>query len=308
MNVLEVINIQKAFGDHKVLRGIDFSIEQPQILALVGPNGSGKSTLFNIITNLLKADKGQVKIFGIPNTNPDVFYKTAFLKDNTALYGYLTGRDHLKFIRNMQKLPLTRVDELVDMMNLESYIDNTVETYSLGMKQHLLLAMVLMNDPDLIILDEPLTGLDPTSIIRIRNLLGELNKEGKTILLSSHTLSEIDHITSNILFLKEGKVLKEDISIYNRIEYEIKLRDPIETKKIKELLESNKELSIKGSTLHYITRTKDENIEKLMKQIIELNIPFSSISRDKIGAENRYRNLFPEINSKNLTGEIYEKI
>ena len=298
MNIIEVKNIKKTFGEHSVLKGISFKIEEPKILALVGPNGSGKSTLFNIITNLLKADEGQVKIFGIPSTNPDIFYRTSFLKDNTVLYGYLTGRDHLEFIRSMQKLPKSRIDEVSNRIGITSYLDKTVKTYSLGMKQHLLLAMSIMNDPDLLIMDEPLTGLDPTSIIKVRHLLQELNDEGKTILLSSHTLSEIDYITSDILFLKDGKVIEEDISIYKVDEYEIQLKTPIDDEKIKQLLRLNKELIIKENTLYY--KTTEENIEKIISQIIGLDISFSSITRNKIGAENRYRMLFPEVNEENF--------
>ena len=158
------------------------------------------------------------------NDNPDIFREISFLKDNRVLYSYLTGLDHLQFIAYAQSLPKSRIDEVCEIIGINNYVRDKTGTYSLGMKQHLLLAMAIMNKPKLMILDEPLNGLDPTSIIKIRKLLKEMANEGTAILLSSHTLSEIDLITSDILFLSEGKIIDEDISRYKTIEYKLLLK------------------------------------------------------------------------------------
>lgn len=127
------------------------------------------------------------------------------------LYPYLTGHDHLFYAAKCYGLPKERVHKVTEELGITSYMNKKTGAYSLGMKQHLLLALVLLNDPDLFLLDEPLTGLDPTSVLKVRSLLQELGRRGKTILLSSHTLSEIDALTKEILFLKEGMVYRETL-------------------------------------------------------------------------------------------------
>lgn len=208
MSILKIENVTKNYGRHEVLKGVNLLLDKPGIVALVGPNGAGKSTLFNIISNLLKPTAGTIEVLGKKNTDPSIFLEASFLKDNRVLYEYLTGLDHLDFIRIAQKLPKSRVDEVIAKMNIQTYVKKKVGTYSLGMKQHLLIAMALLNKPKLLILDEPLNGLDPTSVILVRRLLKSLAADGSVVLISSHTLSEIDQMTGNILFLKDGQIVE----------------------------------------------------------------------------------------------------
>lgn len=208
MSVLCMENVTKKYGRHEVLKGVNLLLDKPGIFALVGPNGAGKTTLFNTISNLLKPTSGTIEVMGKKNTDPSIFFEVSFLKDNRVLYDYLTGLDHLDFIRLAQKLPKSRVDEVIEEMNIANYVKKKVGTYSLGMKQHLLIAMALLNKPKLLILDEPLNGLDPTSVILVRRLLKALAEEGSVVLISSHTLSEIDQLTDNILFLKDGRLVE----------------------------------------------------------------------------------------------------
>ena len=197
MAKLFVNNINKKFKNHQVLKDLSFKLEDNGVYALVGPNGSGKTTLFNIITNLINMDSGEVLINDIDNSDPKIFNYLTLLKDNSVLYEYLTGLDHLNFISYLHKIDKKRVDEIIEELNIGSYINNKVSSYSLGMKQHLLIAMAILPDPEIILMDEPINGLDPTSIINFRNLIMKL-KENKLIVISSHTLSEIDYITNNI--------------------------------------------------------------------------------------------------------------
>lgn len=291
MSILNIEDVTKSYGKNQVLKGVSFYLDEPGIKALVGPNGSGKTTLFLLITNLLKKDSGKIEILGMENNNPDIFRKISFLKDNTVLYDYLTGLDHLKFIAHAQNLPFFRIGEVCSKIGISDYVGNKTGTYSLGMKQHLLLAMAIMNKPKLMILDEPLNGLDPTSVIKIRHLLQQLAKEGTAILLSSHTLSEIDFITSDILFLSQGKIIKEDISIYKTIEYEFILEGDSISNAI-EIFKDNKNISLKGSSLIYTTKPSD--IQKFINTMTENGIKFSEMNKRKIGAEERYRAIFPK--------------
>ncbi|MGG0288244.1 ABC transporter ATP-binding protein [Peribacillus butanolivorans] len=223
--ILSVNNIHKSYGKEEVLKGISFDINNSEIVALVGPNGSGKSTLLNIINNLLPANNGKFNILGGSNKDPEVFRKISFMQDNTVLYDYLTGYDHLQFIGDLQGITKKHIFETAERIGIDGYLNKKVGHYSLGMKQHLLLAMALINQPKLMILDEPLNGLDPTSAIKVREILLELAEQGTAILLSSHNLAEIDKVTSNILFLKNGVLIHEDLSAHKQVWYEIKVMD-----------------------------------------------------------------------------------
>lgn len=291
MSILSVKNVTKSYGKNQVLKDITFSLEEPGIKALIGPNGSGKTTLFSVITNLLKKDSGEIKILGMENDNPQIFKKISFLKDNTVLYSYLSGLDHLKFIAHAQGLPSSRIDEVCESIGISGYVRNKTGTYSLGMKQHLLLTMAIMNNPKLMILDEPLNGLDPTSVIKIRTLLQQLAEDGAAILLSSHTLSEIDFLTSDILFLSKGKIIKEDISIYKTIEYDFLLKEE-SLGKAEMVFKNEENVIIRATKLTY--RTESSDVQSFIRYMTESGIEFIEMSNRKIGAEERYKAIFPE--------------
>lgn len=219
MNIVKIENLSKSYGDKTILKDLNLEISKPGIYALIGPNGSGKTTLFNILANLTKADSGEVYLFDEENDESTIFSKVSFLIDTNILYGYLSGFDHLLFIESAQKLDKERKNIVIDKLHLSSFIHKKVSQYSLGMKQKLLIAMTLMNNPRLIILDEPFNGLDPTSLIQIRSLLVDLAKDGTTIIISSHGLTDISLLTGNILFLKDGKLIEEEIKMEN--EYQL---------------------------------------------------------------------------------------
>lgn len=285
--MIKVNNVHKSYGKQKVLNGCTFEINEPRIVALVGPNGSGKSTLLNVATNLLKADEGSIELVGKPNTDPSVFYEVAFLKDNTVLYPYLSGYDHLKAIESFQNLPKERLMEVAEKIGITSYMKRLVRTYSLGMKQHLLLAMSIMNKPKLLLLDEPLTGLDPTSIIKVRELLKVLLAEGTTILLSSHTLSEIDLVTNNILFLKDGQIIEENLKDFEKTAYRISLNN---LENVHEILSENKEFSVDNNDLVFVEETS--NLQSMFDLLQRNDLEVTSIRQEKVGAEQRYRAIF----------------
>lgn len=291
MSILKLENVTKKFGKQEVLKGINMHIENPGIYAVIGPNGAGKSTLFNVISNLLKANSGEIEVVGKKNTNSDIFFEVSFLKDNRVLYDYLTGYDHLAFIKTAQKLPKERIDEVVEKLQIAHYMNKKTGDYSLGMKQHLLIAMAMMNKPKLMILDEPLNGLDPTSVIKVRHLLKELVESGTAILISSHTLSEIDLLTDQIMFLKDGRIVEEQMDLIKDNIYELSLT--------KESVEKLKDYQIKG--LNYelnqdkmIANIGINKVSYLIEKLEDENIEFTDITKKKVGSEERYMKMFPE--------------
>lgn len=298
--ILQVDKVSKSFGKESVLHNISFSIKQSQIVALVGPNGSGKSTLFNIITNLLKADKGQVSIVGKPNTDPNIFKEISFMQDNSVLYDFLTGFDHLQFIAEVQNLPKESILEVAETIGNKDYLNKKVKNYSLGMKQHLLLSMALINKPKLLLLDEPLNGLDPTSAIRIRELLIKLQQKGTTIFLSSHNLAEIDQVTSDILFLKDGRLIEENLSTFEKTVYFIEMDELLASEN--DVKKNFPKVSTEGNRLTF--STKDHSLHDILSYINKENIQVIDIEKKQLGSEDRYREIFDQEEQKNESVKI----
>jgi ABC-2 type transport system ATP-binding protein len=294
--ILSVKDVYKLYGKEQVLKGITFEIEEPQIIALVGPNGSGKSTLMNIITNLLPADKGEVTVLGKSNRDPNIFREISFMQDNTVLYEYLTGYDHLQFICDVQGLSKKQLLDTADRIGITSYLNKKVKNYSLGMKQHLLLAMAVVNNPKLMILDEPLNGLDPTSAIRVRELLLALRDEGTTILLSSHNLAEIDRVTSSILFLKKGNLIKENMAEFEQVRYQIAV-DKTE-KAETALVAAGIPVEQVDGRLHIYRR--DVALDQVLQVLERENIVIDDIEKKVFGSEERYRKIFTEAKADEL--------
>lgn len=291
--ILSLKNLEKSYGKHKVLKNISFDLEKPTILGLVGPNGAGKSTLINCIGNLIPY-KGEINIFGISNKKPDVFQKMSILKDNTILYPYLTGLDHLKFIKESHKLDENRISYVIDFLDIGSYMDKKVASYSLGMKQHLLLAMAIMPDADLIIMDEPLNGLDPTSILKTRQIITDLHKNAKTLIISSHSLLEIDQVTNDILFIKDGRLIYENINDFKKLKVLLGFKNHENLTVFKNILESNEKFKFEENperSILEINMAEDKYID-FMNIFTRSNLEITKFQTSKLGAEDRYKEIF----------------
>ncbi|SEJ68226.1 ABC-2 type transport system ATP-binding protein [Bhargavaea ginsengi] len=289
--ILSVENIGKSYGKQKVLHGVSFAIKKPCIVALVGPNGSGKSTLLNIIANLITPDVGAIEILGQTNRDYKVFQEFSYMQDNTVLYEYLTGYDHLQFIASVQKLRTDDIKAAAERIGTISYLDKKVSNYSLGMKQQLLLTMAILNKPKLLVMDEPLNGLDPTNAIKVRNLLLELVAEGTAILLSSHNLSEIDKVTSDVMFLKNGHLQQEDLKALEKVSYVLTVNHPENGEKILKEAGINI-LNRKGNRL--TVTLSDSSINRIFRLLDDQGIAVRDWEKTVFGAEDRYRTLFGE--------------
>lgn len=280
--MLEVVNIEKSYGKKKILHDISFSIEKGQIKALVGPNGSGKTTLMNTMTNLLKRDGGQVLVDGKEFKDEKIFNHISFFKDEKILDENLYGMDYLNYIKNVYKRTKDDVDRVIKEIGIESFVKSKTGSYSLGMKKKLMLAMDFLPQRDIILLDEPLSGLDPTSVIRMMALIKKKAKDGQGILISSHSLNDIDEITNNILFLKDGKILEE----------------VLENEKFIEIISSDNEklssvLQSKGFNMDKnMISLNNNSINDILSIIIENNIEILDIKRRSKTSQERYKEIF----------------
>ncbi|MDU5369514.1 ABC transporter ATP-binding protein [Finegoldia magna] len=280
--MLEVVNIEKSYGKKKILHDISFSIEKGQIKALVGPNGSGKTTLMNTMTNLLKRDGGQVLVDGKEFKDEKIFNHISFFKDEKILDENLYGMDYLNYIKNVYKRTKDDVDRVIKEIGIESFVKSKTGSYSLGMKKKLMLAMDLLPQRDIILLDEPLSGLDPTSVIKMMALIKKKAKDGQGILISSHSLNDIDEITNNILFLKDGKILEE----------------VLENEKFIEIISNDNEklssvLKSKGFNMNKnMISLNNSSINDILSVIIENNIEILDIKRRSKTSQERYKEIF----------------
>ncbi|MEK8181221.1 ATP-binding cassette domain-containing protein [Flavobacterium buctense] len=204
----ESLNFQYS-KDKKVLEDISINVPKGAIYGFLGPNGAGKSTTMRLLTGIIPEQGNAIKLFNQPLQEqlPKVFAKIGSLVESPALYLHLSGIDNLKYIAKLRNIPEEKIHETLKLVDLSRDGKRKAKQYSLGMKQRLAIAMALLNEPELLLLDEPVNGLDPNGIIDIRKLLIKLNKEnGVTIFVSSHLLSEIEKMCTHVGIISKGKL------------------------------------------------------------------------------------------------------
>ncbi|NEZ47156.1 ATP-binding cassette domain-containing protein [Clostridium niameyense] len=211
--VLKTKNLSKKFGNVFAIKDVNINIEKGDIYGFVGKNGSGKTTILRLITSLTLPSSGDIYLFGKDINKCDISTKSRMgaVIENSAFYPNLSAYDNLEFYR-IQKGIVDKniIDKILEVVNLRSTGKKKFKNFSLGMKQRLGLALAIMNNPDLLILDEPLNGLDPMGIAEFREIIKKLNKDyNMTIILSSHILSELSQVATKFGFINEGALIKE---------------------------------------------------------------------------------------------------
>jgi len=218
-SIVKAVGLTKIFKDFwgrpkvKAVDSINIDIKEGQVYGLLGPNGSGKSTTLKMMLGLLFPTKGKITIFDKPVTNVKVKERIGFLPEESYLYGYLTAKETLKFYGNLFNISSStidkRADTLLEMVGLGKTAKRSVKEFSKGMARRLGLAQALINDPELIFLDEPTSGLDPIGTRQIKDLIIDLKNKGKTILLCSHLLADVEDVCDTIAILYGGKIRVE---------------------------------------------------------------------------------------------------
>jgi len=217
--IVAVQGLVKTFKDFwmrtraRAVDGVTFHVDPGEIFGLLGPNGSGKSTTIKIVLGLLKPTSGRVAVFGKPPTDVGVKKRIGYLPEESYLYPFLNARETLDYYGKLfeldHKVRRRRTDELLDMVGLAGVQFRAVREYSKGMQRRIGLAQALINDPDLLILDEPTTGLDPIGTRQVKDLILALGRRGKTIVLSSHLLSDVEDCVSRMVILYGGTIRAE---------------------------------------------------------------------------------------------------
>lgn len=209
--ILSTLNLTKQLGTSELLSNVNMTISRGDIYGFIGNNGAGKTTFMRTITGLMKHDSGEIKLFGEKfSNNRELLKKVGALIESPVFFPEMTGYDNLKYFSILNGKSKEDVDELIQIMNLKKVAGKKVKNYSLGMKQRLGIAITLISDPEFIVLDEPLNGLDPQGIQDIRKLILKLKEERNiTFLISSHILSELEQIATKYGIMHDGKLLEE---------------------------------------------------------------------------------------------------
>lgn len=285
--IIHVKNLSKSFGEICAVDDLSFSVKEKEVYGFLGQNGAGKSTTIRMLLTLVEQDSGAIEIFGmdLKNNREEILKRTGAIIEKPDLYKYLTALENLKLFAVFSGIKLSQ-KQLMDQLHLVGLSDRAhskVKTYSQGMRQRLGLAVALVHDPELIILDEPMNGLDPQGIADIRNLIRHLSKDkGKTILISSHLLTEMEQVADSLLIIHKGrKVVEGNMQELLNPEYtDVEVQtDNAETALA--VLKSTKWNSyiklINGRK--FLVRIKNPEVPSFVQTLGQLNLPVYSVQQ-----------------------------
>lgn len=279
-------DLAKKYGHVTALAGLTMTVPKGEVFGFLGPNGAGKTTTIRMALGLIAPTGGSVEILGqeVRSHRSQVLPRVGALVESPALYGYLSGRDNLRAVGNLLGgASEKRIDEVLEIVSLKGRDRDRVKTYSLGMKQRLGLALALLNDPDLLILDEPANGLDPAGIVEMRDLLKELAAEGKTVFISSHVLSEVQQICTRVAIINHGKLVRvapvHDL-LQSSGDYEVKVDDPADVLAVLRLQPWGQQARIENGFV--VTAAPDGRGRNLIKFLVDGgHVPDSVSERQK---------------------------
>ncbi len=213
--VIEIRNLSKSYGSKQVLKDINLDIYKGEIIGYIGPNGAGKSTTVKIILGLVGEYYGEITINGQDIKSGDVSYKKkiGYVPETAEIYENLTAREYLTFVGELYGMEYEVVDKIAEklmgLFGISEVYDNRMTSYSKGMKQKVLIISSLLNDPDILFLDEPLSGMDANSVMVFKEVLAELAKEGKTIFYSSHIMEVVEKLSNRIILINDGQIVAD---------------------------------------------------------------------------------------------------
>lgn len=205
--ILTIENLGKRYGRIQALKNISFDIQKGRVYGILGPNGSGKSTTLGIVLNVVNKTSGNYSWFSGKIQTHEALKKVGAIIERPNFYPYMTAEENLKLVCKIKNINYTKINEKLDLVGLTERKNSKFSTFSLGMKQRLAIASALLNDPEILILDEPTNGLDPQGIHQIRDIIKKIASHGTTILLASHLLDEVEKVCSHVIVLRKGEIL-----------------------------------------------------------------------------------------------------
>jgi len=302
--MIKVTNLVKKFPEVKAVDKMSFKVGKGEIFGLIGPNGAGKTTCLNILATLLQPTSGKITIDGldISENVREVRKKIGYMPDFFGTYKNLTIGEYLDFYGGCYGVPfdkrMRRIDEVIALSNLETKKDELVDNLSRGMKQRLCLAKTLLHEPELLLLDEPASGLDPRARKEIRGILRDVAATGTTIMISSHILTDLEHVCSDIAIMEKGKLVK-----YSKIDDLLKQEKSTKTWQIKingdlkkamealKKLNAIAELDTADNTIIISPKKdSDEISSQILQTILKADCQVIKFSEEIIDLEDAYLN------------------
>ncbi len=209
-HVIETTDLTKRYGEVIAVDHLTLRVPRGGVFGFLGPNGSGKTTTMGMLLGLVHPTSGEARIFGDPARHPATLRRVGAMVETPTFYPYLSGRANLRYFQGIGRRGIPAdVDRLLDLVDLGKRAGSKYSTYSLGMKQRLGIASALLGDPELVFLDEPTNGLDPAGVVEVRELIRDLGKGGRTVILSSHLLAETELVCDNVAVLSRGKLIAQ---------------------------------------------------------------------------------------------------
>ncbi|WP_378183856.1 ABC transporter ATP-binding protein [Aquimarina sp. SS2-1] len=296
--ILTLKNLTKRFGPITAVKDLSFTIKKGNVYGILGPNGSGKSTTLGIVLNVVNKTSGDFTWFDGNSSTHDALKKVGAIIERPNFYPYMTASQNLKLVCQIKGVPTDKIDEKLKLVGLLERKDSKFRTFSLGMKQRLAIASALLNDPEILILDEPTNGLDPQGIHQIREIIKVIASQGTTILLASHLLDEVEKVCSHVVIIRKGvKLYSGPVDEMNASHGFFELKSNQNSILKKWLSEQNTFGNIKeeeGKLIAFLNSELDA--ESLNKQLYEAGITLTHLVKRKESLEEQFLQLTNNLN------------
>jgi ABC-type multidrug transport system, ATPase component len=288
--VLSIEGLTKYYGKIRALNQVSFEVPEKCVFGILGPNGSGKTTLLGIVMDILKPTSGSFKFFGkIPDS--DTRKKIGTLLETPNFYHYLSGKRNLQIAAEIKQKGSNEIEDVLKKVNLYDRQNSKFSTYSLGMKQRLAIASCLLGDPEVLVFDEPTNGLDPVGIAEIRDLIKQLAREGKTIIMASHLLDEVEKVCTHVAILKKGDLITAgnvDEVLVNEDIIEVSANDVSKLEQVLHEMNGYTDLKKAGNTIQLFYPNGSSKPEQINQFCFDHGIVLNLINLKKRSLESKF--------------------
>ena len=299
--IIDTEGLSKRFGSVIAVDNLSLQVPRGQVFGLLGPNGSGKTTTIAMLLGLVRPTAGKMSLFGLDANGgpPGILSRVGAIMETPAFYPYLSGRANLQYFQSItQRGSPNEVDHLLELIGLSSYGDSKFSIYSLGMKHRLGIAYALLGDPELLLLDEPTNGLDPAGMVEVRALMRELGTGGRTILLCSHLLSEVEQVCDTVAILSHGRLIAQG-GVRELLSQQdtIKLRTTDDTKTSQIVSPLPRVTGVRTEDEYLMVMTSPERSWELTKTLSEQGVYVSEL----MPVQGSLENYFLEVTGEDIS-------
>lgn len=296
--ILTLDNLSKRFGDTQAVNKLSFSIEQGNVYGILGPNGSGKSTTLGMVLNVVNPTSGSFQWFDGSTSTHDALKHVGAIIEHPNFYPYMTAAQNLKLVCTIKNIKAEKIDEKLQIVGLLDRKNSKFSSFSLGMKQRLAIASALLNDPEILILDEPTNGLDPQGIHQIREIIRKIAATGTTILLASHLLDEVEKVCSHVVIIRKGVKLYagpvDELNANNGF-FELKTENMVQLSNFLQNHPDFDKIKEENGLITAVLRNP-LNAEHLNKQLYESGITLTHLVKRKESLEEQFLQLTNNLN------------